>query len=333
MQLVDANVLLYAVNESASNHAAARRWLEDALTGPETVGFTWVVMLAFLRLSTRQGVFPRPLSPATATGVLERWLAQPGSAILAPSERHMTLLNGLLAQAGTAGNLVNDAHLAALALEHGAEVVSFDRDFARFEGVHRHEPGQGDAATSGRRPRRRLAAEPPADVVYTTLSSPFGELTAAATEHGLVRLAFPEEPLEEVLERLSLKLSPRIAENPSRFEQVRRELDEYFVGTRRDFMAPLDRALMNDFAKRVLAATAAIPYGSVSTYADMAAAAGSPSGARAAGNALGSNPIPVIVPCHRVLHSTGGLGGYGGGLDRKRWLLELEGALTPQGSR
>ncbi len=186
------------------------------------------------------------------------------------------------------------------------------------------------AAEAAQRLNARAISEGLADIGYATVDSPFGTLTAAVTEEGLVRLAFPEEPLDEVLDRLAAKLSPRIVEAPSRFEQVRRELDEYFAGARRDFDVPLDRTLMSAFAKRVLAATSAIPYGNVSTYTEMAAAAGSPRGSRAAGNALGSNPIPLIVPCHRVLRTGGNLGGYGGGLDRKRWLLELEGALTPQ---
>jgi methylated-DNA-[protein]-cysteine S-methyltransferase len=185
------------------------------------------------------------------------------------------------------------------------------------------------AALAARRLSARALDEGIADIGYGPVDSPFGTLTAAVTEEGLVRLAFPEEPLDEVLERLARKLSPRIVEAPARLEQVRRELEEYFNGARRDFEVPLDRVLMSAFAKRVLAATAAIPYGEVSTYTKMAAAAGSPRGSRAAGNALGSNPIPVIVPCHRVLRTGGNLGGYGGGLDRKRWLLELEGALTP----
>jgi methylated-DNA-[protein]-cysteine S-methyltransferase len=189
------------------------------------------------------------------------------------------------------------------------------------------------AAQAARRLSARAASEGLADIGYATVDSPFGTLIAAATEEGLVRLAFPEEPLDEVLDRLAAKLSPRIFEAPTRLDGVRRELDEYFAGSRRDFDVPLDRTLMSAFAKKILAATSAIPYGSVSTYTEMAAAAGSPRGSRAAGNALGSNPIPLIVPCHRVLRTGGNLGGYGGGLDRKRWLLELEGALTPQGSR
>ncbi|MFI5010649.1 MAG: methylated-DNA--[protein]-cysteine S-methyltransferase [Solirubrobacterales bacterium] len=186
------------------------------------------------------------------------------------------------------------------------------------------------AALAAERLSARAAAEGLADIGYGAVDSPFGTLIAAATDEGLVRLAFPEEPLDEVLDRLAAKLSPRIVEAPTRFERVRRELDEYFSGKRRDFDVPLDRVLMSAFAQKVLAATSAIPYGSVSTYTEMATAAGSPRGSRAAGNALGSNPIPVIVPCHRVLRTGGNLGGYGGGLDRKRWLLELEGALTPE---
>ncbi len=112
---------------------------------------------------------------------------------------------------------------------------------------------------------------------------------------------------------------------------MRRELDEYFAGRRREFELALDWALIGPFARRVLQATAAIPYGGVLSYAEVAAEAGSPRGSRAAGNALGANPIPIVIPCHRVLRSGGALGGYGGGLERKRWLLELEGA--PPGRR
>ncbi len=201
------------------------------------------------------------------------------------------------------------------------------RDGALSTPVHEEEAQAMQATQTF---NARVIREGLADIAYGVVDSPWGTLTAAATDRGLVRLAFPEEPLDEVLDRLAAKLSPRIVEEPTRFERVRRELDEYFSGRRRDFEVPLDRVLMSAFAKRVLAATSAIPYGSVSTYTEMATAAGSPRGSRAAGNALGSNPIPVIVPCHRVLRTGGNLGGYGGGLDRKRWLLELEGALTPE---
>jgi len=139
--LVDANVLLYAVNERAREHERARGWLGRALAGGETVAFAWTVLLAFLRLSTHPAVFLRPLAPEQAADVAEQWLAAPAAIAVEPTARHLPLLRGLLVRAGTAGNLVGDAHLAALALEHGATVVSFDRDFARFEGVASRRPG------------------------------------------------------------------------------------------------------------------------------------------------------------------------------------------------
>ena len=142
MKLVDANVLLYAVNEDAPNHAAARGWLDGALRGREPVGFAWGVVLAFLRLSTRPALFPRPLGIAQAAGTVELWLQRPPALVVHPTGRHLGLLRGLLEPVGTAANLVNDAHLAALALEHGAEIVSFDRDFQRFEGVRWRQPAE-----------------------------------------------------------------------------------------------------------------------------------------------------------------------------------------------
>lgn len=141
MQLVDVNVLLYALNDRSSGHDAARNWLHEALNGPEPVAFAWTVTLAFLRISTHPAVFPRPLPFRRAADVLEGWLEFPAAVLLEPTRRHLPLLRGLLERAGTAGNLVGDAHLAALALEHGATIVSFDRDFARFEGVALHRPG------------------------------------------------------------------------------------------------------------------------------------------------------------------------------------------------
>lgn len=140
MLLVDANVLLHAVNERAREHAAARDWVQEALGGGEAVAFAWTVVLAFLRLSTHPAVFPRPLSAGQAAESVERWLGSPPAVTLEPSRRHLPLLRGLLEAAGTAGNLVGDAHLAALALEHGATVVSFDRDFGRFEGLRVRRP-------------------------------------------------------------------------------------------------------------------------------------------------------------------------------------------------
>ncbi len=141
MLLVDANVLIHAVNQGSREHAVARDWLRRALRRNEAVAFAWTVALAFLRISTHPAVFPRPLSVAQASDALERWLEAPPAISITPTQRHLPLLRGLLERAGTAGNSVGDAHLAALALEHGATVVSFDRDFARFEGVSLRRPG------------------------------------------------------------------------------------------------------------------------------------------------------------------------------------------------
>lgn len=182
-----------------------------------------------------------------------------------------------------------------------------------------------DAAAVAARLSERLAAEGLADVSYARVDSPLGPLTVAGTRRGLLRVAFAEETL--VLEGIAERLSPRIVEAPARLDSVRRELEEYFAGARRDFATPLDWSLIEGFSRRVLRATAAIPYGGVRSYGEVAGAAGSPRGSRAAGNALGSNPIPIVIPCHRVLRSGGVLGGYAGGPERKRRLLELEGAL------
>jgi methylated-DNA-[protein]-cysteine S-methyltransferase len=135
------------------------------------------------------------------------------------------------------------------------------------------------------------------------------------------------EPLDEQLDELAVRISPRILRAPARTDAVRRQLDAYFEGRRRAFELPIDWRLVRGFAGDVLRATARIPFGQVSSYREIAVEAGSPRAYRAAGNALGSNPIPIVVPCHRVLHAGGGLGGYTGGLDRKRFLLRLEGAL------
>jgi toxin-antitoxin system PIN domain toxin len=140
MRILDANVLLHAIDEQARSHDVARTWLDSALTGSEPVGFAWVVMLAFVRLSTHPSVFPAPLDVDRSVGVLGGWLAQPAAVVLEPTLRHLEILRGLLGPAGTAGNLVNDAHLAALAVEHGAEIVTFDRDFGRFPGLKWRPP-------------------------------------------------------------------------------------------------------------------------------------------------------------------------------------------------
>lgn len=164
------------------------------------------------------------------------------------------------------------------------------------------------------------------DVAYARLDSPVGRLVLASTPQGLARLAYIDEGQEEaVMEDIAARLSPRMLAAPRRLDAPRRELDEYFAGRRRAFDLTLDLRLLSAFTRRILDATARIPYGEVATYKEVATAAGSPRGFRAAGNALGSNPLPIVLPCHRVLHSGGGLGGYTGGLARKRVLLAIEG--------
>ena len=164
------------------------------------------------------------------------------------------------------------------------------------------------------------------DVGYATLDSPAGSLLLAATPQGLVRVAYLDSAGEEdaVLEQLSTRVSPRVLAAPRLLDEPRFELDDYFAGRRRRFEVPIDWRLARGFGRRVLEATAQIPYGAVSTYKRIASEAGSPRASRAAGNALGANPLPIVVPCHRVLHSGGGLGGYTGGLERKRTLLAIE---------
>ena len=165
------------------------------------------------------------------------------------------------------------------------------------------------------------------DVAYTFVDSPIGDLLLAATHDGLVRVGFPTEDNEAILADIADRLSPRIVEAASRLDTVRRELDEYWEGKRHDFTTPLDWSLSNGFRQRVLRAIAAIPFGEIRTYRDMATAAGNPAAVRAAGSACGSNPIPLVVPCHRVVPTGGGLGNYGGGVERKATLLQLEGAI------
>ena len=190
-----------------------------------------------------------------------------------------------------------------------------------------------DAAGAGRRRARRAADEGLLDVAYATADSPLGPLLLAATERGVVRLAFDTAEREAVLEQLARRVSPRVLEAPTRLDPARRQLEEFFAGRRRAFDVPLDLRLADGFRRRVLEATAAVPYGGRTTYTAVAGAAGSPRGVRAAGTALAVNPLAVFVPCHRVLPASGALGGYAGGPERKRWLLELEGGGAPTASR
>jgi len=166
------------------------------------------------------------------------------------------------------------------------------------------------------------------DVAVATVDSPVGALLVAGTRRGLVRVAYPDEAPDLVLEELAEVLSPRILEDVRPLEDVRRELEQYFDGRRNGFDLRLDWTMApTGFSRKVLEVTARIPFGSVSTYGQVAKRAGSPRAVRAAGNALHDNPIPIVVPCHRVVPSTGGIGKYGGSEWRKEFLLRLEGAL------
>jgi toxin-antitoxin system PIN domain toxin len=140
VRVVDANVLLYAINSDAHHHESSRTWLDNALSGRDTVGFSWVAMLAFLRLSTKTGLFPNPLPVAAATAQLDAWTSAPGAVVVHPGPGHVAELARLLASVGVAGNLVNDAHLAAIALEQRGDVITYDHDFALFPGVRWHRP-------------------------------------------------------------------------------------------------------------------------------------------------------------------------------------------------
>jgi methylated-DNA-[protein]-cysteine S-methyltransferase len=167
------------------------------------------------------------------------------------------------------------------------------------------------------------------DVAYTTADSPFGSLLLAQTPRGLIRVGLPNQDSDELLSELAERISPRVLEAPAGLDPVRRELDLYFEGKMDRFDLPLDWRLSDGFRLKVQRAIARIPYGETRSYTEMAARAGNARAVRAAGTACGRNPIPVVVPCHRVLRSGGGLGGYGGGLPMKRALLELEGILQP----
>lgn len=140
MKLVDANVLLYAVNTDARHHEQSRHWLDSALSGEATVAFAWIALLGFVRLSTKTGLFPTPLTTAQAFSRVDAWLQNPASVVVQPTPDHARIVRALLESTGTGGNLVNDAHLAALATEHKCQVVSFDNDFDRFEGVRWERP-------------------------------------------------------------------------------------------------------------------------------------------------------------------------------------------------
>jgi methylated-DNA-[protein]-cysteine S-methyltransferase len=171
----------------------------------------------------------------------------------------------------------------------------------------------------------RAGDEDLVDVAYATTDSPVGPLLVAATPAGLVRLAFEREDDDEVLEELAARVSPRVLEVPARLDEVRRELDEYFEGRRDHFELPLDWRLSAGFRKTVLETLYEdVVYGRTVSYLELATMVGNPKASRAVGTAMATNPIPIVVPCHRVLRTGGQLGGYGGGLPAKIKLLELE---------
>jgi methylated-DNA-[protein]-cysteine S-methyltransferase len=183
--------------------------------------------------------------------------------------------------------------------------------------------------TASDRLREAALDEGLVDVALGMLDGPVGEIQVAVTPRGLVYIAYDDEDRDTLVTRYVRELSPRVLRSARATDAVRRELAEYFAGARTAFDLRLDRRLMHPFAKKVLAATSRVAYGHLATYGEIARRIGHPSAARAVGAALGSNPIPIVVPCHRVVGAGGKLTGYAGGLERKEVLLRLEGALPP----
>lgn len=176
----------------------------------------------------------------------------------------------------------------------------------------------------------RAAAEDLLDVAYAMTDTPVGKMLVATTPRGLVTVGLPRETYDDVLEQLAREVSPRVLESPARLDDVRRQLYEYFEHRREHFDLDLDWTLSHGFRRKVLGKLPRIPYGDTVTYAELAKRAGNPRAYRAAGSACGHNPIPIVVPCHRVVRSGGALGEYGGGPEMKRFLLELEGAISKE---
>ncbi|MEV6828707.1 methylated-DNA--[protein]-cysteine S-methyltransferase [Amycolatopsis sp. NPDC051102] len=193
--------------------------------------------------------------------------------------------------------------------------ASFPQFDVVLDGTIRHERLVADAE------RRGLL-----DIAYRTLDTPVGSLLLAATERGLVKVAFDRQDHDAVLAALAAEISPRILRAPSRLDAVTRQLDEYFTGGRRAFDVPLDFRLARGFRLSVLEHLPEIDYGHTESYAQVAAAAGSPKAVRAVGTACALNPLPLVVPCHRVVRSDGSYGQYAGGEEAKRTLLTMEAA-------
>ena len=176
--------------------------------------------------------------------------------------------------------------------------------------------------------RDAAAAEGLLDVAYDLIDTPVGQLLVAVSDRGVCEIAYDAEPEREE-EQLARAFGARVLRSPRPTDEARRQLDEYFAGERRRFELPVDLSLAREFGRAVLTELARVPYGELTTYGTLAAKAGRPRAARAVGMVMNRNPVPIVVPCHRVVGSTGALVGYGGGLERKRTLLELEGALSP----
>ena len=172
---------------------------------------------------------------------------------------------------------------------------------------------------------QRADAEDMLDVAWTRYDSPVGTLVLAATEEGLVTISYRDA--DDVIDTLATKVSPRVLSYPKRLDEVRRQLDDYFGGRRHEFDLDLDWSLATAFQRTVLDVVQEVGFGHVATYHDVARAIGRPTASRAAGGANARNPLPIVVPCHRVIGSDGSLTGYGGGIERKAFLLEMEGAL------
>ncbi len=202
----------------------------------------------------------------------------------------------------------------------------------KLDAIEAQLRGKGDADDSSLELARRFAeaaaASGDAEVAFATLDTPVGRTSVAATPRGIVSVGLPNHPLDDFVERLVVEISPRVVEAPGKLDLARRELTEFFEGDRRDFDLDLDWTLVpGGFYRKVLDATAKLGYGEVMTYGEIARSAGNPRAHRAAGTALGANPLPIVVPCHRIVRAGKDPGNYGGGPELKRWLLELEGSL------
>ncbi len=185
-----------------------------------------------------------------------------------------------------------------------------------------------DSADAARRFAERAASQGAAEISYATVDTPVGIASVAATSRGVLSVGLPSEAVDDFLDGLAERVSPSIVEAPVTLDVARRELDEYFSGQRQTFDLPLDwRLVPGGFYRRVLNATSKLPFGITMTYGEIAAKAGNARAHRAAGTALGSNPLPIVVPCHRIIRSGGDPGNYGGGPELKKWLLRLEGSL------